>query len=158
MLMAVRPLEPTGPKLGVLLPDFTVETTTGRTIHRREFKSRKHLVVCFTQAGVATDTQALAAAVTALYPSWQGERAECLLIVTDPVGITSAPTSPPIIADAAGQLRARFGVGTAAALFIADRYGEIAFYATGADAPATQGLPLDEVLPTLELLEMRCAL
>ncbi len=156
--MAVKPLDPIGPKLGALLPDFTVETTTGRTIHRREFKGRKHLVVCFAQAGVITAEEGLAAAVAALYPAWQAERAECLLIVTDPAGISITPTLPPLVVDADGPLRARFGVGRAAALFIADRYGEIALFATATDPTATQGLPLAEVLPTLELLEMRCSL
>jgi alkyl hydroperoxide reductase subunit AhpC len=156
--MIVRPLAPTGPKVGALLPDFTVETLTGRMIHRREFKGRKHLVVCFAPVGREADGQALAAAIAVLYPSWQAERAESLLIVTDPAGFPTAPTSPPIVSDADGQLRARFGVGAEAALFIADRYGEIALYATYVDTTATQGLPLDDVLPTLELLEMRCSL
>lgn len=156
--MTVRLLEPTGPKIGVLLPDFTVETLTGRTIHRRDFKGRKHLVVCFAQAEVGAAGQGLAAAIAALYPSWQTERAETLLIVTAPDGIATALTSPPIVIDADGQLRARFGVGTEATLFVADRYGEIAFYATGGAAITLQGLPLDGVLPTLELLEMRCSL
>lgn len=158
IIMTVQPLEPTGPKTGVLLPDFSVETTAGRRIHRREFKGRKHLVVCFAHAGVGTADQGLTAAITALYPSWQGEHAECLLLVTDPAETAIAPASPPIVVDVDGLLRARFGVGNEAALFIADRYGEIAFYAAGADATVTHGLPLDEVLPILELLEMRCSL
>ncbi len=156
--MTVRPLDPTGPKLGVLLPDFTVETTTGRTIHRREFKGRKHLVVCFAPAGAGAAGRGLAAAVAALYPAWQAERAETLLVVADPTGIGIAPALLPLVVDSGGQLRARFGVGDEAALFIADRYGEIALFATATDPIATQGLPLAEVLPTLELLEMRCSL
>jgi alkyl hydroperoxide reductase subunit AhpC len=146
-----------GSKIGTLLPDFTVETTTGRTIHRREFKGRKHLVVCFAEVGVG-NAQRLAAAVAPLYPSWRAERAEGLLVVTAPIVAARDTPMPPIIVDTDGQLRVRFGVGTEAALFIADRYGEIAFYAAVAADTATQGLPLDEVLPRLEQLEMRCSL
>ena len=156
--MTVRSLDPTGPKVGVLLPDFTVETIAGRTIHRREFKGRKHLVICFAQVGAGTHSRGLVTAIASAYPAWQAERAECLLIVNEPVDDAVSPTSPPIVVDTDGQLRARFGVGDGAALFVADRYGEIALYATAADATATQSLPLDEVLPTLELLEMRCSL
>ena len=103
--MAVRPLDPTGPKLGVLLPDFTVETTIGRTIHRREFKGRKHLVVCFAQVQ-AGNTQELLTAIAVVYPSWQAQRAESLLIVADPVEIAFASDGSPIVVDVDGRLRA----------------------------------------------------
>jgi alkyl hydroperoxide reductase subunit AhpC len=156
--MTARPLEPTGPKIGALLPDFTVRTLAGRTIHRRDFKGRRHLVLCFAHAATSDGGQGLATALATAYPAWRAERAELLLIVSGTGDLVVAPEALPIIADAEGHLRARFGVGTEAALFIADRYGEIAFYENGESPTGVQGLPLDQVLPTLELLEMRCSL
>lgn len=156
--MTAGPLEPAGPKIGALLPDFTVRTIAGRTIHRRDFKGRRHLVLCFAHAATSDNWRELAAALTAAYPAWRAERAEVLLIVSGIDDLAAPSAALPIIADVEGQLRARFGVGTAAALFIADRYGEIAFHATGESPTGAQGLALDQVLPTLELLEMRCSL
>jgi len=163
MLMTLRTLEPTGHKTGVLLPDFTVETMTGRTIHRREFKGRKHLVICFAPAGSGLDGQRFIAAVAANALGWQAERAETLMIVPDPVAPASAAIDPlsqalAIVVDVDGHLRTRFGVGAEAAVFIADRYGEIVFYAAGTTIIAGHGSRLDEILPLLELLEMRCSL
>jgi peroxiredoxin len=114
--MTVKPLEPAGPKTGVLLPDFTVETMTGRTIHRREFKGRKHLVICFAPAAFAVVGQQLVTAVAAKSLAWQAERAETLVIVpgpvaTDPVAIAALPTALAIVVDIDGQLLALFGVG-----------------------------------------------
>ena len=61
----------------------------------------------------------------------------------------------------ARKLRAR------AALFVADRHGEIVLRAVAAHRPVGgdgaprgegHGLPVDEILPLLELLQVRCAI
>ncbi len=140
-----------GMVVGALLPDFTVQTTAGCTIYRRDFKGRQHLVIYF----VADAEPALIQALTAAYPAWQAERAEVLLITA----VAPAVTGPfSIIVDQAEQLRSRFGVGDADTLLIADRYGEVVLAVAGAAAVVAQLLPTDEILSLLERLEMQCAL
>jgi hypothetical protein len=97
----------------------------------------------------------IAAALAAAIPSWRSERAATLVIAPTKPDEVDQDLAASIIADHAGDLRARFGVGAGAALFIADRYGEIVFHVAAA---TTSDLPLDEVLPILELIEMRCSL
>lgn len=150
--MPARPLDPAASPLGTLLPDFTVRTRAGRTIHRRDFKGRRHLVICFAPLN-GVDLTAFVAPVVRAAPSWRGERAEILLLVPPDASLADDHGQVLVAEDQGEQLRPRFGVGRGAALFIADRYGEIAYCATDA---AT--VPVEEVLPLLELLEMRCSL
>lgn len=150
--MPARPFAPTVAPLGSLLPDFSVWTSDGRAIHRRDFKGRRHLVVCFAPVD-RTGLQAFVAPLAAAVLSWRAERAELLLCLPEGVALDADPSAALVVEDHGNRLRDRFGVAPGAALFIADRYGEIVYHATGATA-----VPMDEVLPILELLEMRCSL
>lgn len=150
--MPARSLDPAASPLGTLLPDFSVRTSDGRAIHRRDFKGRRHLVVCFAPLDRA-ELDVFVAPLATVVPSWRAERAELLLCLPEGVVLNADPSAALIVEDHGNRLRGRFGVARGAALFIADRYGEIVYHATGATT-----VPVDEVLPTLELLEMRCSL
>ena len=150
-----------GPRVGDLLPDFTVRTIDGRTIHRREFKGRRHLILCFAHPQARDGGCGLLAELTGVYAACRAERAELLVVLPATAGETA--TGPfPIVVDDEGLLRARFGAVATAALFIADRYGEIVVRHDGLDAdgarPALYGLPIDTLSTVLGWLETRCSL
>lgn len=92
--------------------------------------------------------------------AWRAARAVVLVVVSADNADSTAPQPFETAIDRDRTVRARFGVGPGGALFVADRYGEIALRADGAIAAAgdSGALPLDAVAPTLELLEMRCSL
>jgi hypothetical protein len=143
-----------GPHEGELLPDFTLSFRDGRILHRRALKGRSHAVIYFPPDRPPHEEEVILAALAARVPDWQAARA-AVLIVLPADGADASETLPvePVI-DRDGTMRARFGVGPGGALFVADRYGEIALRADGAMCV----LPLDEVTPTLALLEVRCSL
>lgn len=136
-------------QVGQLLPDFTVQTTTGQTIHRRDYKGRQHLVVCFAGADLA-EAARLGAAIAAAYPQWQAERGAALFITAAAAALPALPF--PCCIDPTGELGRRFGVGTQPAFFLADRYGELVV------ATTTSPLPVAEATEILSLLEMCCSL
>lgn len=154
--MPTRPFDSALSPIGALLPDFTVQLIDGRIVHRRDFKGRRHLVVCFASA-TAASLDGLVVTLAAVVPAWQAERAELLLFVPADGGVEEERGTGFIAEERGGQLRERFGVGPGAALYIADRYGEIVFHAA-AEPEGIAELPLGEVLPILEQLEMRCSL
>ena len=154
--MPTRPFDPACSPIGALLPDFTVRTIDGRTVHRRDFKGHRHLVICFAPLVGADAPDAPVDALAAQLPSWRAERAELLFCLPAGAVLPDEGGLGLVVADHDGPLRERFGVGPGAALFIADRYGEIVFHAVGSASFAD--LPLGEVLPILERIEMRCSL
>lgn len=144
------------PQEGALLPDFTMYFRDGRVLYRRELKGRSHAAIYFPPELQAGAGSAIQASLAARIPAWHAARSMALIVlsVTDAARTVDLPIEPVI--DHHGLLRARFGVGPGGALFVADRYGEIALRADGVYGESA--LPLDEVMPTLELLEMRCSL
>jgi hypothetical protein len=157
--------EPTalaGPRVGELIPDFAVQTVDGRQIHRREFKGRRHLVICFAHPQASDGGPGLLGAVAESYDAYRAGRAEAL-IVLPPAGAAAGEDYPfPVVADAADVMRSRFGATDGAALIIADRYGEVVVRVDSTEVdgapPEPYGLPLATVLMALEWLEMRCGL
>lgn len=150
-----------GPRVGDMLPDFTVRTVAGRTIHRRDFKGRRHLIVCFADPRAADGGAGLLAALAGAYEAYRAERADLLLVVdgAPPPAALAAPF--PVIVDADGDLRGRFGAPSAA-LVIADRYGQIMVREDrpepAADGAGPGGLPLETIPAALGWLETRCSL
>jgi peroxiredoxin len=151
-----------GPRVGELIPDFSVQTTDGRTIHRRDFKGRRHLVLCFAHPQAHDGGCGLLTALDGAYADYRAGRAE-VLVVVPPAGAPGGEAYPfPVTADEGGVVRARFGVAGGAALFIADRYGEVVVRVDSTEADGTPaepcGLPLATVPMALEWLETRCGL
>ena len=179
---------------GELLPPFTLPAIGGETIRRHDYRGRRHLALYFADA---VDCAACRAALDTLaerYGDCRAAGAEVLAILPadsagDGVegrgpsgegrGASSHPRSSPlagapypVLCDAEGRVRERYGACTAtgeprAALFVADRHGEIVLRAVAAHRPVGgdgaprgegHGLPVDEVLPLLELLQVRCAI
>jgi len=149
-----------GPQEGALLPDFTMHFRDGRVLHRRELKGRSHAAIYFPPERPGSAERATRDALAARLPAWRAARATVLIVLPAAAANATEPLAFDPALDRDGSLRACFGVGPGGALFVADRYGEIALRADGAvdSAGVPSPLPLDEVAPTLELLEMRCSL
>jgi hypothetical protein len=145
-----------------LIPDFTVQTAEGRRIHRRDFKGRRHLVICFAHPQASDEGRGLLAEVAASYDAFRAGRAEVLVVPLSDGAAAGEDYPFPVVADAGGVLRSRFGATDGAALIIADRYGEVVVRVDSTEAdgtpPEPYGLPLATVLMALEWLETRCGL
>lgn len=148
-----------GPQEGALLPDFTLHFRDGGVLYRRELKGRSHAVIYFPPERPLSTGAAMLESLAARMPHWQAVRAVVLVIVPAAADVPASLWLEPVI-DRDGALRERFGVGPGGTLFVADRYGEIALRVDGTSATVGAGwaLPLGDVAPTLELLEMRCSL
>ncbi len=148
------------PQEGVLLPDFTMYFRDGRVLQRRELKGRLHAVIYFPSDRPLPEGRAMLEPLAARASAWRAARAVVLVVVSADNADSTAPQPFETAIDRDRTVRARFGVGPGGALFVADRYGEIALRADGTIAAAgdSGALPLDAVAPTLELLEMRCSL
>ena len=174
---------------GELLPPFMLPTVGGETIRRHDYRGRRHLALYFADAVDCAACRAALAALAERYSDCRAAGAEVLAILpgsfpallsardggegrearmtTRPSPLAPRPSplagAPyPVLCDAEGRVRERYGACTAtgeprAALFVADRYGEIVLRAVAARGEG-HGMPVDEVLPLLELLQVRCAI
>lgn len=159
--------ERTSLRRGDLLPPFILRAPDGTTVRRSDYRGRRHLVVCAIPDLGAAEYRPLLAALAARHGACRQSGAEVLVLAGATSGSGLAPQWPfPIALDPQWRVAGRLGAVTAAgerslALAIADRYGEIVLCAAGEPSGAVaaeRGLPFDEILPTLELLEMRCSL
>ena len=152
---------------GDLLPPFILQSPEGATVRRSDYRGRRHLVVCAVPDVGAAEYRPLLAALAARHGACRESGAE-VLVLTGAAPPEAAPERCPfpILLDPAWRVAGRLGAVTAGgerslALVIADRYGELVLCAGGdplGAAPAEERLPLEEILPTLELLELRCSL
>jgi peroxiredoxin len=134
---------------GELLPDFFGRAADGSTLFRREYKGRRHLVLCFAASLPAPRCQELLAALVSRHPSYLAAGAEVVVFQCD-----NPPTSPlTILADPNGRMHARYGA-TSPLLITADRYGEIVLRRPLDDLAAA----LDEALASVEWMQTRCSL
>ncbi len=141
--------ETRGPQVGELIADFSGTTAAGSTIVRREYKGRRHLILCFVAPLPAPEQSLLAEALGVRYAAFREAGGEVVVF-----GGSAAPATPyPTLADTDGRLHARYGAATPL-LIVADRYGEVVVRRTLADSAAD----LDEALATVEWLQMRCSL
>lgn len=149
MQTTAQPAVSAGPQPGQLMPDFAVRTLDGRTIHRRDFKGRRHLVVCFAPPtpGNLLDTLA------AQYADLRSERGELIVALAADAAPAGHPY-PLVDGEGAAELRRRFGVTEPSELFVCDRYGEVVLRVAG----TAEALPIDEMLPALQWMETRCSL
>lgn len=139
----------TGPQPGQLIPDFFGRTADGRTLFRREYKGRRHLVLCFAAPLPGPARQALLAELAARHPAFDAASAAIVVFQCD-----APPTLPfTVLADPDGQMHARYGA-TAPLLITADRYGEIVLRRPLDNLPAA----LDEALASVEWMQTRCSL
>lgn len=158
-----------GPQPGELIPPFIARAVDGRAIRRHDYKGRRHLVLFFAHDAGCAACRAALAALAAAYPALREEGGEVLAFLPVAAGAAGAAEALPyqVVVGEAGELHGRYGARSATgeplpALFVADRYGEVVLRAIGrvgaADGAPRHGLPLDEVLPTLALLQVRCSL
>lgn len=143
-------LQASGPQSGELIADFSGNTADGRAIVRREYKGRRHLVLCFVAPLPAAGQLMLAESLAARHAAFREAGAE--VVVFGGAALRTAPY--PSLADADGRLHARYGVAATPILIVADRYGEVVVRRALDDLAAD----LDEALATVEWLQMRCSL
>jgi hypothetical protein len=141
-----------GPQPGELIPDFFGRTADARTLYRREYKGRRHLILCFAAPLSPLARQDLLAELAARYPAYRAASAEVVVFQCDDPPI-SPLTSPTILADADGQMHAHYGA-TSPLLITADRYGEIVLRRPLDNIPAA----LDKALASVEWMQARCSL
>ena len=140
----------TGPQPGELIPDFFGRAADGRTVYRREYKGRRHLVLCFIDPSSQPD--ALLHELAIRHPAFRATGAEIVVFCRDiPPGVA---TPYPILADTAGQMHERYGVTTSPLVIAADRYGEVVLRRPFNDPSAA----LDEALAAIEWMQTRCSL
>lgn len=144
-----------------LLPDFSAQFTDGRQFHRRDLKGRQHAVIYFMPHGSVESGLIVLHMFAVQEATWRAARAAILVVL--PTATTPIPSGLHVapVLDRDGGLRARFGVGRQGALFVVDRYGEIVLRIDDAEplaAAPPAGSPHEQILPTLELLEVRCTL
>jgi peroxiredoxin len=153
----------TGLRVGELIPSFSGCTLDGRTIERRQYKGRRHLMLIFTHGAACADCRALLAALAQDYAACRAEGAEVLAFVpAETAAGANAPDVPFPVLAVPPALYARFGAlagGEAVrpALYLADRYGEVVWRALN-DQNSGHDLPVDEVVPLVERMAMVCAL
>jgi hypothetical protein len=139
----------TGPQPGELIADFSGRTADGRTIFRRDFKGRRHLILCFAAPLPAPARRALLDQLAARHAAIRAASAELVTFWCD-----DPPAHPTtILADPDGRTHARYGASSPL-LVAADRYGEIVLRRPLDDLPAA----LDEALASVEWMQMRCSL
>ena len=168
-----------GPQEGELILPFTLTTVAGRVVRRHDYRGRRHLLLFFAHGSGCAACAAVLDGLAARHADYRAEGAEVLAFLPgDGAGGRSpdpavAPALPyPLLRDDDGRVGERYGARTAtgeprAALFVADRHGEVVLRAVAAEGPvgaaprvpgALHGLPLDEALPLVALLQVRCAI
>lgn len=153
---------------GELIPSFTLRAVDGQTVRYGDYRGRRHLVLCFLPDVASAPCQALLTTLGRCYASYRAAGAEVLALLPEEAVLGEAEPflsalPYPLLYDAGGLIRDRFGVPGAEgmplpALFVTDRYGEVALAGVGREELPGCGLPLDDVLPTLELLQVRCSI
>ena len=169
-----------GPGVGDLIPPFTLEAVGGGVVRRHDYRGRRHLILAFTHGIGCPSCAALLETLAGRYADYRAEGAEVLAFLpADETGCgaqadgAAAPPYP-LLCDAGGRVGARYGARTLAgeplaALLVADRHGEVVLRAVTGEgsnsttpaaptAAALHGLPLDEVLPLVSLLQVRCSI
>ena len=142
-------VEAAGPQPGELIPDFFGRTADGRIRYRREYKGRRHLVLCFAAPLPDPTRQELLVALAARHPAYRAAGAEVVVFQCD----HPSNSTLTILADPHGQMHARYGASSPL-LLTADRYGEIVLRRPLDNLPAA----LDEALASVEWMQTRCSL
>jgi hypothetical protein len=141
-----------GPQPGELIPDFFGRTADGRTLYRREYKGRRHLILCFAAPLSPPTRQTLLTELATRYPAYRAASAEVVVFQCDDPPL-SPLISPTVLADTDGQMHARYAAASPL-LIAADRYGEIVLRRPLDNIPAA----LDEALASVEWMQTRCSL
>lgn len=151
-----------------LVPHFILPALGGGTVDRGAYRGRRHLVFVFLHGGRCDICTGLLAALRMLHGAVTREGAEILLVINTQDGesrdhLVSEALPFPVIVDGE-RLGPRFGLATMgpkeAALFVADRHGEIRLAAMGSPGvdEVGHGLPLEKIVPVLELLQVSCSI
>lgn len=150
--------------VGDVLPHFDLPGLNGKRVNRARYRGRQHLAMLFAHDAACPPCRVLIADLRRHHAAVRQEQAEIVVVLATRAGapgavlLDGAPPFPVIPDD--GRLARRFGVGAkAAALFVADRHGEVrlAAIASRASDAARHELPVERILPTLELLQVTCS-
>jgi peroxiredoxin len=144
---------------GAVVPSFTLPDSAGRMVRRTQYRGRRHLILAFLPTGEAA-TQAYLQALAGAYPAIQETGGEALAILRlDSQAAHERLELPfPLLGDAQGAVTARFLPPEAGrtGVFVTDRYGELYYSATTAQAPELP--PPGELVAWLEAIDRQCAI
>jgi peroxiredoxin len=152
-----------GPRVGELLPLFTLPNTYGRNVRLWDFKQRRPVVLLCIHGGRCAACRQMLVALAARQPELSESHTAVLVIAPDGLEQLAALRAElelpfTLLSDPRGEVIARYapsqrqpGGAGAVALYVADSYGEcgLASQADEADALAS----LDDVLAELALGE-----
>lgn len=146
------------PRTGYRLRDFMLRSTAGAEARLSDYRGRSNVIVVF--GALLTERLALIRDLTAQYRRIREEQAELLLIV--PVGLVEGSERSiqlpfPILVDSGRKVYAEYGLQASddaiSAIFIADRFGELAAsYVEAGTANATSA----SILKWLEFINSQC--
>ncbi len=150
------------PSLREGLPDFTLASTTGERVRISDYRGRRNLVLLFTGDSWEASLVRLISSLAEHYAAFRSEEAEILLIACGPFERAeelSRALPFPVLWDPCGVVHRKYGAVTEegrmrAALYVADRYGEICLVVQAADG---QPLPSAEhILSWVRFAEAQC--
>ena len=146
------------------MPSFQLSTADGRTFGTWGYKGRWNLVLYFVDNLSCPHCAEELRSLTEAYERLRDQQAEVLVIAPSSLDQTGGPVAAldmpfPVLVDADLIVYGRYGALEygglpMAAVFVADRYGEI--FAVSVSGPGHQLLTVDEILSWLRLVEIQC--
>ncbi len=156
--------EPTPLHTGQMVPDFSLSSTSGRSIRISDYRNRSNLVLVFPLFARLPELQGLLHTLTELKAEFSEQEAQLLLVLPGSLeaaeGVKDAADFPfPILADEQ-SVSARFALSQDAegqmtgVAYVVDRFGEI-FNVSRTGEGDTVPAP-EEVLDWLQFIEIQC--
>lgn len=149
------------PGRGHLFPDFSLPSALGRVVSPQEFRGQSNLILVFAGEYQHPAAKGLVAELSAKFSQIREDNTEVLLIVTcSPEQASQIRTDQnlpfPLLVDEDGHVHKLIGIDAeeGTAVFVADRFLEVAATWSGAKGESLPGAP--EILSWLEFLESQC--
>ncbi len=142
-----------------MAPDFTLQSSTGRSYQLSSFRGRRNLVLLFL-AGGNSQPQSLVAALHAHREELeQEEETQVLLLFRGNMVACEALRKRDhiaftVLADEDGRVHERYRAGNSPALYLTDRYGEI--YQARRTADGASLPDADDILASIRHINAAC--
>ena len=146
------------PEQRQMVPDFTLQSSTGRPYQVSSFRGRRNLLVLFVGDG-DHGTAGLIAEFAARREELDDEETEVLLVFRGNMVACEALRKRDhipfaVLADENGRAHERYGAGTSPALYLTDRYGEI--YDARRTSESVSLPDADDILASIRHINAAC--